>query len=114
MMEEDKEVILVLRTPPHGTLYPAECLRLGVAISAMDPTVIAVDDGVFSYLKDADKGVYQQHIDFLSEIEIPLLVDKKSLEERGLTKSDLIDEVEIIETDEILEKMLNAQLTITF
>ena len=114
MMEEDKEVILVLRTPPHGTLYPAECLRLGVAISALDPTIIAVDDGVYAYLKEAEKGVYQQHIDFLTEIEIPLLVDKASLDERGLTKDDLIDGVEIVENDVIVEKMLSGDLMISF
>jgi tRNA 2-thiouridine synthesizing protein C len=113
-MMEDKNVILILRTPPHGTLYPAECLRLGVAISAIDPTIIAVDDGVYSYLKEADKGVYQQHIDFLTEIEIPLLVDKKSLDERGLSKDDLIDNVEIVDYDEVKEKMLAGDLTITF
>jgi tRNA 2-thiouridine synthesizing protein C len=113
-MSEDKEVILVLRTPPHGTLFPAECLRLGVAISALDPTVIAVDDGVYSYLKDAEKGVYQQHIAFLTEIEIPLLVDKASLDERGLTKDDLIDGVEIVENEVVQEKMLNGDLTIAF
>ena len=113
-MMEDKQVVLILRTPPHGTLYPAECLRLGVAISALNPTIIAVDDGVYSYLKDANKGVYQQHINFLSEIEIPLLVDKSSLDERGLSKSDLIDEVEIVEHNEIIEKMLEGDLTITF
>ena len=111
---EDKNVILILRTPPHGTLHPAECLRLGVAISAMDPTIIAIDDGVYSYLKDADKGVYQQHIEFLTEIEIPLLVDKKSLEERGIAKDDLIDEVEIVENDVVKEKMLKGDLTIAF
>ena len=113
-MSEDKQVVLILRTPPHGTLYPAECLRLGVAISGLDPIIIAVDDGVYSYLKDADKGVYQQHINFLAEIEIPLLVDKTSLEERGLTKDDLIDEVEIVENDVVQEKMLKGDLTIAF
>ena len=113
-MMEEKKVILILRKPPHGTLYPAECLRLGVAISTLEPTIIAVDDGVYSYLKDADKGVYQQHIDFLAEIEIPLLVDKKSLEERGLSKNDLIDEVEIIESDIVKSKMLEGNLTIVF
>ena len=113
-MDEDKNVILILRTPPHGTLYPAECLRLGVAISAIDPTIIAIDDGVYSYLKDADKGVYQQHIEFLSEIEIPLYVDKTSLDERGLKKEDLIEQVEIIDTDEVNKKMLEGDLTIAF
>ena len=111
---EEKEVILILRTPPHGTMYPAECLRLGVAISTMEPTIIAVDDGVYAYLKDADIELYKKHIEFFTEIEIPLFVDKKSLDERGLTKSDLIDEVEIIGTDEVENKVLNGNLTIVF
>jgi sulfur relay (sulfurtransferase) DsrF/TusC family protein len=113
-MEEEKKVILVLRKPPHGTMYPAECLRLGVAISSLEPTIIAVDDGVYAYLKEAQKAVYQQHIDFLSEIEIPLFVDKASLEERGLTKNDLIDEAVIIETKEVEEKILEGNLSIVF
>ena len=44
---EDKQVVLILRTPPHGTLYPAEWLRLVVAISGLDPIIIADDDGVY-------------------------------------------------------------------
>jgi len=105
---------IVLRKPPHGSMYPAEGLRLGVACYRLDPTVIAIDDGVFTYLKDTDKTVYQKHIDFLIECEIPLLVDKASLEKRGLSKSDLIDGVEITETNIIQEKIRGSFTSLLF
>ena len=97
-----ENIVLLLRRPPHGTMFPAEGLRLCVALSnSFDPTVIAIDDGVYTYLKNANKDVYQKHIDFLTEIEIPLWVDKNSIEERGLAQSDLIDKVEIVEKNKI-------------
>ena len=33
-MSEEKNVVILLRQPPHGTLYPVEGLRMTVAVSA--------------------------------------------------------------------------------
>ena len=110
----DKTISIILRKPPHGGMYPAEGLRLGVACYHLEPTMIAMDDGVYTFLKNADKTVYQKHIDFLIECEIPLWVDKISLEKRRLTKNDLIDGVEIVETQTIQERILKSFTCLLF
>ena len=114
-MSEDKNVVIVLRQPPHGTLYPVEGLRMSVAVSAdFDPITIDINDGVFAFLKTVDKAMYSMHIDFLKNIDLEIFVDKKSLDDRGLTKEDLIDQVEIKEHNEILKIIAESTVTIPF
>ena len=114
-MSEEKEVVILLRQPPHGTLYPVEGLRMSVAVSAdFDPITIAINDGVYTFLKDVDKTMYSMHIDFLKNIDLDIYVDKKSLNERGLTKDDLIEQVDVKEHGEILKMIENSTVTIPF
>jgi len=114
-MSEEKVVVILLRQPPHGTLYPVEGLRMSVAVSAdFDPITIAINDGVYAFIKDVDKTMYSMHIDFIKGIDLEIFIDKKSLDERGLTKEDLIDKVEVKEHHEILEMLANSTVTIPF
>ena len=114
-MSEEKTVVILLRQPPHGTLYPVEGLRMSVAVSAdFDPITIAINDGVYTFLKDTDKTMYSMHIEFLKNIDLDIYVDKKSLDERGLTKDDLVDDVEVKEHGDILKLIENSTVTIPF
>jgi sulfur relay (sulfurtransferase) DsrF/TusC family protein len=114
-MSEEKEVVILLRQPPHGTLYPVEGLRMSVAVSAdFDPITIAINDGVYTFLKDTDKTMYSMHIEFLKNIDLDIFVDKKSLDKRGITHNDLIEEVEIKEHAEIMKMIENSTVTIPF
>ena len=114
-MSEEKNVVILLRQPPHGTLYPVEGLRMSVAVSAdFDPITIAINDGVYTFLKDTDKTMYSMHIEFLKNIGLDIYVDKTSLNERGLTKDDLVEDVEVIEHGEILKLIENSTVTIPF
>ena len=114
-MSEEKEIVILLRQPPHGTLYPVEGLRMSVAVSAdFDPITIAINDGVYTFIKDTDKTMYSMHIDFLKNIDLDLYVDKKSLDERGLTKEDLIEQVEVKENGEIMKMIEKSTVTIPF
>lgn len=114
-MSEEKNVVILLREPPHGSLHPVEGLRMSVAVSSdYDPVTIAINEAVYTFLKGADKTIYQMHIDFIKEIDLDIFVDKKSLEELGLSKDDLIDEVEVIEHDDVLKKIAEADLVIPF
>ena len=114
-MAEEKNVVILLRQPPHGTLYPVEGLRMSVAVSAdFDPITIAINDGIYTFLKNVDKTMYSMHIDFLKNIDLDIFVDEKSLIERGLTKNDLIEQVEVKEHAEILKMIENSTVTIPF
>ncbi len=114
-MSEEKNVVILLRQPPHGTLYPVEGLRMTVAVSGdFEPITLVINDAVFAFLKDVDKTMYDMHIDFIKNIDLDIFVDKKSLDERGLTKDDLIDKVEVKEHGEILKMIADSTVTIPF
>ena len=114
-MSEEKNVVILLRQPPHGTLYPVEGLRMTVAVSAdFDPITVAINDAVYTFTKDVDKTMYTMHIEFIKSIDLDIFVDKKSLDERGLTKDDLIEQVEVKEHGEILKVIADSTVTIPF
>jgi len=114
-MSEEKNVVILLRQPPHGTLYPVEGLRMTVAVSGdFEPITIAINDGVYAFLKEVDKTMYSMHIDFIKNIDLDIFVDKKSLDERGLTRDDLIDKVDVKEHGEILKMIADSTVTIPF
>lgn len=114
-MSEEKNIVILLRQPPQGTLYPVEGLRMSVAVSAdFDPITIAINDGVYTFLKETDMTMYSMHIEFLKNIGLDLYVDKKSLDERGLTKEDLVEDVEVKAHGDILKLIENSTVTIPF
>lgn len=109
-----KTIVIILRKPPHGSLYPAEGLRVAVAVSASETKVVSIGDSVYAFLKEVDMTLYKHHLDFLKETEIPVFIDKDSLEERGLTERDLVDAVTVKERKEILNVIAGADATLTF
>lgn len=114
-MSEEKNVLILLRKPPHGTLYPVEGLRMSVALSGdFEPITLVMSDAVFAFIKEVDKTMYQTHMDFLKDIELDIIVDKKSLQERGLSEDDLVDDVDVKEHEDILKILADCDVTIPF
>ena len=109
-----KKIVVILKKPPHGSLFPAEGLRVAVAVSASEAKVVSIEDSTYAFLKKADMTLYKHHLDFLKEAEIPVLIDKDSLEERGLAEGDLVDGVTVKEHNEILNIIAEADATLTF
>ena len=109
-----KKILVILRKPPHGSLYPAEGLRVAVAVSASDTKVVSIGDSVYAFVKETDMMLYKHHLDFLLETEIPVLIDKESLDTRGLTQADLVDGVTVKEHRGIIEAMAEADATLIF
>lgn len=109
-----KKIVVILRKPPHGSLFPAEGLRVAVAVSASETQVVSIENSVYAFLKETDKTLYKHHLDFLEETEIPVLIDKNSLEEHGLTEVDLVDGVTVKKRSEIINIIAKADATLTF
>jgi sulfur relay (sulfurtransferase) DsrF/TusC family protein len=109
-----KKIVVILRKPPHGSLFPAEGLRVAVAVSASETKVVSVGDSTYAFLEEADMTLYKHHMDFLKEAEIPVVVDKDSLEERGLAEGNLVEGVTVKKHSEILNIIAEADATLTF
>jgi len=115
MSEEEKKVIMLLKRAPHGTLYPVEGLRMSVALSGdLEPTTVVLNDAVYTFLKTSDRLMADPHIKFLTEIDLEIIVDKKSLDERGISEEDLVEQVTVKGHDEILQLIAECDLVIPF
>ena len=119
--EHVKRFMFVNRKPPYGTVYALESLET-VLISAafdQDVSVVFADDGVFQLKKGQDtKDINMK--DFSSTFRAldgydveKLYVEKESLEARGLTKDDLVVDVEVLSSDELSEIMAAQDVVIT-
>jgi len=115
MKMTEKNVCVLLRQPPIGTLYPCEGLRMSVALAGdMDPMTIVMGNGVYAFVKGTDRTMYQTHCDFIKDIDLEIIVDKKAMDERQLTKDDLVDFITIKEHDEVLKIMNGMDVVIPF
>jgi sulfur relay (sulfurtransferase) DsrF/TusC family protein len=110
----EKQIVVILRKPPQGSLYTAEGLRVAVAVSASEPTIIALEDSIYAFLKDADMTLYKHHFDFLQELDISVLIDHAALLERGLDQEHLIEGVSITKHRDLLRIIAKADTTLTF
>ena len=112
--------MFVMRRAPHGTIYTYEGLEMVLITAAyeQDISIAFIDDGVYSLIKYQDtdelqiKG-YVKTFTALDDYEVEkLYVDRQSLEERGLSKDDLIVDVEVLESAEIGKLMEEQDVVI--
>ncbi len=117
-----KKFMFVNRKAPYGTIYALEGLEV-VLISAafeQDVSMAFIDDGVYELTKGQDtKALGQKNFSptyrALEGYDIEkLYVDKKSLDERGLTEDDLLVDVQVLDTAEMAAMMDEQDVLISF
>ena len=116
-----KKFMFVNRKAPYGTIYALESLEVVLISAAFDQDVSLafIDDGVYQITKGQDTtGIAQKNFSnaykALGDYDInKLYVEEESLQERGLTKDDLMDLVWEDEDEDWAEKpsiiMVNRQ-----
>jgi tRNA 2-thiouridine synthesizing protein C len=118
MMDDEivKKFMFVNRRAPYGSIYALESLEVVLIAAAFDQDVSLVfsDDGVFQLKKDqdtADIGMknFSPTYRALEMYDVEkLYVSKTAMDQRGLTKDDLIVEVEVL-GDEALADLMDDQ-----
>jgi len=90
-----KKILLVIKSPPYGSLMAAEGLRIATALIAMDmlPQLVFVDDGVYCLTKNhkpeaAGLDSFYDRLKTLADL-IGFYVAKDSLAKRDLEIEDL-------------------------
>jgi tRNA 2-thiouridine synthesizing protein C len=108
-----KRILVINRKPPHGTIYALESLEIALIASAFDQDVSLAffDDGVYQLVKNQDTRAietknFSPTYRALADYEVKtLLVERESLEARGLGPDDLIVPVEILAADELSRRI---------
>ncbi len=117
-----KKFLYVNRTAPYGTIYALESLEVVLITAAFDQDVslLFIDDGVFQIKKGQDtKAIGMKNFSptyrALEGYDVEkLYVDQDSLDQRGLTKDDLIVEVEALSKDQIGDMMQQQDVILSF
>lgn len=117
-----KNVLLVVNSPPYGSLRATEGLRIATAMIAMDvlPQLLFMDDGIYCLIKDqrpetAGLDPYHERLKTLADL-VGLHAVKESIVERELEFADLDENfhVKVITLDEATELLIENETVITF
>ena len=115
-------VAIVMRKAPYGSVYTAEGFRtiMGVAVFEMDISVIFLDDGVYTLIKEQnpeklDMKPLGNGFPMLREFDVEkFYVHDESLAERGLTSDDLVMDAEAVNGAQIAQILETAGKVLPF
>jgi len=117
-----KKFMFVNRKAPYGTIYALESLEVVLITATLDQDVslVFMDDGVYEIVKGQQtKGIgiknFSPSYRALDGYDVEkLYVDQASLTERGLSVSDLLVPVEVLETAQMAELMSQQDVILSF
>jgi len=121
-MTARRKILFLQRRPPHGTIYALEGLEAVLIFCSYEQEIslLFLDDAVYSLKKGQDtselgtknfSSSYRVLFDYGVE---RVCVDEKSLNLRGLTKEDLIIDVEVVTDQEIINLMNDQDVILPF
>lgn len=120
-----KKFLYVNRKAPYGTIYALESLEVVLIGAAFDQDVSLafIDDGVYQLKKNQTTTVasgigvkdFSKTYRALEDYDIEkLYVDKRSMDERGLTLDDLIVAVEVLDDTQMAELIEQQDVILSF
>lgn len=117
-----KKFLYVNRKAPYGTIYALESLEVVLIAAAFDQDVslLFIDDGVYQLKKGQDTSEigmknFSPTYRALEGYDVEkLYVDKQSLEQRGLSESDLVVDVEVLDRSQIGALMDGQDVVLSF
>ena len=121
-MTEKRKILFLHRKAPHGTIYALEGLEAVLIFCSYEQKIslLFMDDAVLSLKKGQDTSELGTK-NFASSYRVlydygvdKIYVAKNSMEQRGLTRKDLIIDVEIIAEKDIAGLMNDQDVILPF
>ena len=117
-----KKFMFVNRKAPYGTIYALESLEVVLITATFDQDVslVFIDDGVYELAKGQQtKGIgiknFSPSYRALEGYDVEkLYVDQDSLDQRGLSVSDLLVPVEVLDAKQMGELMAQQDVILSF
>jgi tRNA 2-thiouridine synthesizing protein C len=115
-----RKIMVLIRSPPHGSTNVGEGLRAAIALAGMDveTTIVLMGDAVFAAVKgQATDAIGATSLDEsivnAKEFGAKLLVHVESLQQRGIEEDELLD-IEAVGTERVAALSHEVDGTITF
>ena len=113
-----KRVVVILRHTPLNHIKNLEAFRLGLGLtlSNNEVTVAMVDEGVLNAIElkpeIVDRPSVASYLEYYEDVGIRSIADRDSVKHFGLTQ--LRDEVKLVERQEIIDAIRDAEVVIPF
>ncbi|MCJ7618130.1 MAG: DsrE family protein [Desulfobacterales bacterium] len=114
------KVCVLIRVGPYGMAASGEGFRviIGLASFGVETSVILLDDGVFVAIKGQNPSLIEMQsiekaYDSLGDFGAKLYIYRGSMEERGISETEIID-AELIDEDNLKTMLNNTDAVITF
>ncbi|MDH5389941.1 MAG: DsrE family protein [Candidatus Bathyarchaeota archaeon] len=117
-----RKILLVIKSPPYGSLMAAEGFRIATAMIAMDvlPQLLLIDDGVYCLLKNqrpeaAGLNSHYERLKALADL-VGLYAVRDSVVKRNLKIVDLDESlnVKLLSIDEATKLIIENEAVIAF
>ncbi len=116
-----KNVCIVLRKPPYGTVTASEAIRhaLGGVVAELPTSLVLLDSGVHSarVRQVTDETEYLsvgEGIGDCIDMGVEVYADKGSLSEQGIEPEDLIEGIKVLSGSEIDGIIKDSATTMIF
>jgi tRNA 2-thiouridine synthesizing protein C len=117
-----RSIAFVTRRAPHGTIFAHEALEVVLLGAAFEQRVrlIFMDDGVFQIKRGQDTtalGVknFARAFPALPMYDVErIVVDRESLQIRGLVAADLMVDVEVLDAEQIASLLDDSDVLVGF
>lgn len=117
-----KQFMIVNRKAPYGTIYALESLEVVLIAATFDQDVslVFIDDGVYELVRGQQtKSIGMKNFSpsyrALEDYDVEkLYVDQASLDQRGLTESDLLVPVAVLDAQQMGQLMAQQDVILSF
>ena len=113
---DERNVLILIRSKPYGQIINFEGWRTSIGMFGMDhePTILFMSDGVYALLKEMKDLPIRMFKSTYESFEGRICVSKRSLEERNIDSSELIDNVEILDEAGVTAAFEENEVVVSF
>ena len=109
-----KNVLVIIRSPPHTTLNTYEGLRVAAGLSDHNVKILYMDMGIYSVLKTSDHSLSFPFMADLPEMGTELYVDAQALNKHDIKEEDLISVIKVATKDQIQTMIEETEASLVF
>lgn len=110
----EKEMLLVIKSAPFTNLNYYEGLRTAAGLWDHTVKILWTGQGIYGALSNVDQTLTKKFLADLPDLDIELYVDQSALESNGFGEEDLVDEVELADSEKIKELIEETEASLVF
>jgi sulfur relay protein TusC/DsrF len=112
----EKKVLILITSKPFGKIIAAEGWRAAVGMFGMDhqSQMLFIGDGVYGIMKNQDIQPIRMFKSTFESFDGHMYASEESLDERQITASEVFDEIEVLDEEEVAKRFIDNEVIITF